>query len=304
MISPLNIVVMLGGPSAEREVSFSTGKAVADALRSLGHDVSEFDPRGFDWILSKKADVVFLALHGTYGEDGTVQQRLERLQIPYTGSGVRTSQIAFDKVISKKIFIQKKIPTPRFIVLNVETNNFPKEWKVPVVMKPVRQGSSVGLFFVHKKSEFEEALKKSLKFDKEVLMEEKINGKELTVGILDGKPLPIIEIRPKKGAYDYHNKYTKGATEYICPAPFHSRTTKKIQQIALKAYNALGCRDYARVDILLDKKNKPFVLEVNTLPGMTATSLLPKAAAAKGISYEMLCQQMVELALKRKKVKK
>lgn len=303
MISPLNIVVMLGGPSEEREVSLNTGKAVSEALSSLGHNVVEFDPRGFDWVLSKKTEVVFLALHGTYGEDGTVQQQLERMSIPYTGCGIKASQLAFDKVASKKIFVQNKISTPKFLSFTTEQKDFPKGWDVPVVMKPVHQGSSVGLFFITRKKDFHEALKKSLKFDKEVLLEEKITGKETTVGIMDGKPLPIVEIRPKKGAYDYHNKYTKGATEYLCPAPFTPALTKKIQELALKAYHALGCRDYARVDILVNKKNKPFVLEVNTLPGMTSTSLLPKAAAAAGISYEMLCQQMIELAIKRKKNK-
>lgn len=298
----LNITVLLGGLSAEREISLLTGKAAAKALRSIGHTITEFDPKdaGTSWKLPEKTDVIFLALHGTYGEDGTVQQHLESLGIPYTGCGVEASRTAFDKVLSKRKFVEAEIPTPRFEVLNSNNKIFPLSWQLPVVLKPVRQGSSVGLFFINDLIEFEPSVNEVLRFDTDVLMEEKITGRESTVGILADECLPIIEIRPKEGSYDYHNKYTKGATEYLCPAPFDQKVTEKIQQVAFSAYHVLGCRDYARVDVMIDNKNNPYVLEVNTLPGLTETSLLPKAAAAAGISYEMLCQKMIDIAMTRK----
>ncbi len=298
----LNIVVMLGGPSAEREVSLSSGAGVVKALRSLGHTVFEIDPQTPDWILPPKTDVVCLApLHGTYGEDGQVQNQLEKLGALYTGCDAEASRIAFDKVITKQKCIKANVPTSKFVVLNSSQTPLPQSLKLPLVIKPVRQGSSVGLQFVEGADDWKDALAASLKFDSEVLVEEKIIGRETTVGILDGRPLPIVEVRPKVGSYDYKNKYTAGATEYFCPADFDLATTKRIQDAALGAFRAIGGRDYSRVDIMVCTNGDPVVLEVNTLPGMTETSLLPKAAAAAGLSYEQLCQQMIDLALKRKK---
>lgn len=299
MRQKLTITVLLGGPSAEREVSLRTGQAVARALRSIGHEVHEVDPVPSLPALPTGTEVVFLALHGTYGEDGTVQAELERLGVPYTGCGPDASRIAFDKTLTKERCVSAGVPTARSVVIEDPNAAFPAALSLPVVVKPVRQGSSVGLQFVNTAAEWSTALRESLHFDSQVLVEERVIGRETTVGILDGKALPIVEVRPRQGSYDYKNKYTSGATEYFCPAPFDSATTQRIQDAALRAFHAVDGRDYARVDVMVSEKNEPVVLEVNTLPGMTETSLLPKAAAAAGISYEDLCQRMIELALKR-----
>jgi D-alanine-D-alanine ligase len=304
MSQTLNITVMMGGPSAEWEVSQRSGAAVARALSSLGHSVQILDPRNKDWQLSPSTQVVFLALHGAYGEDGTVQKHLEELGVPYTGCGVEASHLAFDKLLSKQKFIEAKVPTARHAVINSATAPWPEGWEPPAVLKPARQGSSVGLQFVHSVSDWPGALEEAFRFDTELLMEEKIEGRETTVAILYDKPLPVVEIRTKQGYYDYRNKYTAGANEYFCPAPFDETTTGRIQAAALAAYEAIGGRDYARVDVMVRPNGDPVVLEVNTLPGMTETSLFPKAAAAKGIAFPQLCELMVSMALQRAPKKK
>jgi len=296
----LNITVMLGGPSAEREVSLRSGAAVARALRSLGHNVTEIDPQNGAFVLPGGTDVVFLALHGTYGEDGTVQRQLEKLGAIYTGCDADSSRVAFDKVLTKQRCVKARVPNAEFLVVNSSQAPWPDGWQPPLVVKPVRQGSSVGLQFVERAGDWQPALAEALKFDSEVLVEEKIVGRETTVGILGGEPLPVVEVRPRTGSYDYKNKYTAGCTEYFCPADFDAATTKRIQEAALGAFRAIGGRDYARVDVMVSTGGEPVVLEVNTLPGMTETSLLPKAAAAAGLDYAQLCQRMVELALNRK----
>ncbi|MCD6051998.1 MAG: D-alanine-D-alanine ligase [Verrucomicrobia bacterium] len=301
MSGKLHITVMLGGPSAEREVSLRTGAAVAQSLRSLGHQVDELDPKVPGWKLAEGTQVVFLALHGTYGEDGTVQAELEKLGVPYTGCGVQASKLAFDKVLTKQRCLETQVPTAAFAVFKTANEPMPAHLKPPLVIKPVRQGSSVGLQFVDTKEQWPAALKAALEHDTEVLAEERIMGRETTVGILGGQVLPVVEVRPKQGAYDYTNKYTAGRTEYLCPAPFDEKTTKAIQAAALGAFNSIGGRDYSRVDVMVRENGEPVVLEVNTLPGMTETSLLPKAAAAVGLTYADLCQRMVDLALMRKK---
>jgi D-alanine-D-alanine ligase len=294
----LNICVMSGGPSAEREVSLRSGAAAAAALRSLGHNVSRLDPRGLAWELPPRTEVVFLALHGTYGEDGGAQARLEELNIPYTGCGPEASRVAFDKVLTKKRCLARGVPTARFAVLDAPRPDLPDGWRPPVVLKPVRQGSSVGLHFVERAEEWERALAEALRHDTEVLVEEKIAGRETTVGILEDRPLPVVEIRVKNGAFDYHNKYTPGAAEHVCPADFDAATTARIQAAALGAFHAVGGRDFARVDVMVSAGGHPVVLEVNTLPGLTELSLLPEAAAAAGLGYAQLCQRMVDLALR------
>ena len=300
MSRKLNITVMLGGPSAEREVSLRTGTAVAQALRSLGHTVNELDPRTPDWTLPAGTEVVFLALHGTYGEDGTVQRQLDLLGVPYTGCDAEASRIAFDKVLTKEKCLQAGVPTAKYVTVTSPAVPLPAGLTLPLVAKPSRQGSSVGLQFIERAEEWGTALAESLKFDSEVLIEEKIVGRETTVAILAGQPLPVVEIRPKTGSYDYQRKYTAGATEYFCPADFDAATTKRIQEAALGAFVAVGGRDYSRVDVMVRADGSPVVLEVNTLPGMTETSLLPKAAAAAGMTYAELCQRMIDLALVRK----
>ena len=296
----LKITVMLGGPSAEREVSLRSGASVATALRSLGHQVFELDPREPDWRLAPGTEVVFLALHGTYGEDGTVQAELEKLRVVYTGCDSAASRIGFDKAQTKQRCAAAGVPTARSLVLDSAKTPWPMGWNPPLVLKPVRQGSSVGLQFVERVEQWPGALAESLRHDTEVLLEEKIIGRECTVGVLGDKPLPIVEVRPKSGVYDYRTKYSVGATEYFCPAPFDAATTRRVQDAALGAFRAIGARDYSRVDVMVRANGEPVVLEVNTLPGMTETSLLPKAAAAAGIGYAELCQRMVELALKRR----
>ena len=296
----LNLTVMLGGPSAEREVSLRTGAAVARALRSVGHEIHELDPKTPDWVLPPSTDVVFLALHGTYGEDGTVQQQLDQLGVAYTGCDAESSRLAFDKVLTKQRCVEAGVPTAKFVVVDSASTPWPRGWQPPVVVKPVRQGSSVGLQFVERVADWPAALREALRYDTQLLVEEKIEGRETTVGILGGEVLPVVEVCPKQGTYDYRNKYTPGATDYFCPAPFEPETTARIQAAALGAFHAVGGRDYARVDVMVRANGEPVVLEVNTLPGMTETSLLPKAAAAAGLSYEALCQRMIELALTRR----
>jgi len=299
MSKSLHITVMLGGPSAEREVSLRSGKSVAKALRSLGHVVEELDPKRPDWTLSPATQVVFLALHGTYGEDGTVQRRLDELEVPYTGCDAESSRVGFDKLLTKQKCLAAGVPTARFLVFNSADASWPAGWEPPVVLKPLRQGSSVGLQFVERVENWNQALAESLRHDSEVLMEEKIFGRETTVAILGEHALPLVEVKPKSGGFDYQNKYTPGATDVFCPAAFDVATTKRVQTAALGAFKAIAGRDYARVDVMVRPNGDPVVLEVNSLPGMTELSLFPKAAAAAGIDYPELCRRMVDLALRR-----
>lgn len=298
MTPSLKITVMLGGPSAEREVSLRSGQAVAQALRGLGHEVHELDPCDNTWALPPQTDVVFLALHGTYGEDGTVQRRLDDLGAPYTGCDAEASRVAFDKVLTKERCVAAGVPTARYTVLSAPTDAWPDGFAPPVVIKPVRQGSSVGLQMVDRHADLRSALAEALRYDTHVLIEERVLGREVTVGILEDQALPLIEIRPKQGALDYHNKYTKGATDFFLPAAFDPATAARVQAAALGAFRAIGGRDYARVDVMVRASNDPVVLEVNTLPGMTELSLLPKGAEAVGFGFAALCQKMVELALR------
>jgi D-alanine-D-alanine ligase len=299
MSHPLHIAVFLGGPSAEREVSLRSGAAVARALRALGHQVTEVDAQPGRWALPPGTEVVFLALHGTYGEDGAVQQELEHLGVPYTGCGPEASRLAFDKALTKQRCLAAGVPTAPFVVVDNPAAPWPPGWEPPLVVKPVCQGSSVGLAFVDSPAQWRAALEHALQFDRRALVEPRLFGRETTVGILDGQPLPIVEVRPKRGAYDYQNKYTAGATEYLCPAPLPPDVTARAQAAAVGAFQAIGGRDYARVDIMITTAGDPTVLEINTLPGMTETSLLPKAALAAGLDYGALCQRMIDLALRR-----
>jgi len=295
------ITVMLGGPSAEREVSLRSGAQVAKALRALGHEVHELDPRNPGWKLPANTDVVFLALHGTYGEDGMVQAELDVLGVAYTGCDAEASRIGFNKALTKERCLAAGVPTARFVIISETSAGWPNGWNPPVVLKPLRQGSSVGLQFVERAEDWNHALTEALRHDSEVLVEEKISGRECTVGILGDQILPIMEVRPKTRMYDYNTKYTPGTTDYFCPAPFDAATTKRIGDAALGAFKAIGGRDFSRVDVMVRPSGDPVVLEVNTLPGMTETSSLPKVAAVAGLSYEELCQRMVDLAVARRR---
>jgi len=300
VVKGLKLVVLLGGPSAEREVSLRSGAAVAGALESLGHAVTRIDPQPGKLRLPPDTDAVFVALHGTYGEDGQVQSELDVLGVPYTGCDAAASRLAFDKVLTKERCRAEGVPTARYFTVNKATAPLPDGWAPPLVVKPVRQGSSVGLSFVEDRSEWTAALANGFLHGDELLVEERITGREVTVGVLGDQPLPVVEVRPKAGHYDYANKYTAGRTEYFCPAPFEAVVTRRIQAAGLAAFRAVGGRDYGRVDVMVANDSDPCVLEVNTLPGMTETSLLPKAAAAAGLGYEALCQRMIELALQRR----
>ena len=299
MVNQFQVTVLLGGRGAEREVSLRSGAAVARALRGLGQAVSEVDPAGESWELPTKTEVVFLALHGEYGEDGEVQSRLETLGVPYTGTNAVGSALAFDKVRSKELFQQHQITSPRGVLIDSPTSAPPGSIPAPWILKPAAQGSSVGLNRVEEEAGWNVALADSLRYGGAVLCEECIQGRELTVGVLDGAALPVVEVRPKAGGYNYENKYTPGATDYFCPADLPDEVAKHVQALGLRAFEAVGARDFGRVDVMLNAEFKPYVLEVNTLPGMTETSLLPKAAEVAGINFNALCQCMLELALRR-----
>ncbi|MCX7824192.1 MAG: D-alanine--D-alanine ligase [Verrucomicrobiae bacterium] len=298
------IAVLKGGPSVEREVSLRSGAACAAALRRAGWDVYEVDVRGPRFRLRPGTAVAFLALHGTFGEDGAVQRLLEARGVAYTGCGVRASHDCFDKVRSKQIFVAAGVPTPAYEVVARSAGARPSALTLrpPLVVKPACQGSSVGVTIVRRNSgaAVARALKTAFRHGDRAVVEPFVDGRELTVGIFDGRALPVVEIRPRRGFYDYRNKYTQGATEYLVPAPLPRATTLETQRVALAAFHAAGCRDYARVDLRLSRRGQPFVLEINTLPGMTAMSLLPKAAAAAGIAFEQLCSRMVQMALERR----
>ena len=296
---PKKIAVLMGGPGSERDVSLATGRGVAKALRSLGSEAMEVDVRDKDFQLPKDVDLAFIAVHGTFGEDGQLQKILEDRGVPYTGDGVDESRNAFDKILSKEKFLEHKVATPEWEV--IDAGRRPK-MSVPLVVKPARQGSTVGVVVVKNESELDGAMKEAAKYDRKLLVEKFVCGRELTIGILGDQALPIIEIIPKGGFYDFNTKYpflnpTAGASaQHVCPANIDATLTKKIQELALQAFRALGLMVYARVDVILSDAGEPFVLEANTIPGMTEASLLPEAAAAAGIGYADLCARIIALS--------
>jgi D-alanine-D-alanine ligase len=284
----------MGGISREREISLKTGAAILKALREEGYNAVGIEVSAdiVKQLVEEQIDAAFIALHGRWGEDGTVQGLLELLHIPYTGSGVLASALAMNKIKAKELFRFHHIPTPEFITLHeggFEEPPFPPPW----VAKPASEGSTIGVGIVMERSGLEEAIRIAQEYDQEVLIERFIDGKELTVGILNGEPLPVIEIAPTEGFYDYEAKYTPGKTEYRCPAPISEEIQREAQELSLKAYRCLGCQGCARVDLRMSEQGEVFIIEVNTVPGMTETSLVPKAAAQKGISFP----QLVELIL-------
>lgn len=287
------IGVLMGGASEEREISLKTGTAVLKALLDKGYNAVSIDA-GKDLayrLVREEIDIAFIALHGRYGEDGCVQGTLEVMGIPYTGSGVQASALAMDKIAAKKMFRFNGVSTPGFGIF--EEGRKMKGINVPFIVKPATQGSAIGVSIVRKKTEIPKAIAEATRHGGPVLIEEFIEGRELTVSILDGRVLPIIEIRPKEGFYDYKAKYTKGMTEFTCPAKLKKSVEKRVATEALGAYKALNCMGAARVDVMLDSKESPYVLEVNTIPGMTELSLYPRSAAAAGMNYPKLVEEML-----------
>jgi D-alanine-D-alanine ligase len=296
---PKKIAVLMGGPGSERDVSLATGCGVSKALRSLGVDVIDVDVRDENFPLPDDVDLAFITIHGTFGEDGQVQKILEDRGVAYTGDGVEESRIAFDKILSKEKFREHNVVTPEWEI--IDAGRRPKT-PVPLVVKPPRQGSTVGVVIVKNQSELDSAMAEAAKYDRELLVEKFVSGRELTIGILGDQALPILEIIPKGGFYDFNNKYpflnpqSGGGAEHVCPAKIGPAKTKKIQELALQTFRALGLVVYGRVDVILSEAGEPFVLEVNTIPGMTEASLLPEAAAAAGINYVDLCLRIIELS--------
>jgi D-alanine-D-alanine ligase len=301
--------VLYGGRSAEREVSLMSGSGVLKALKDKGVDAHGFDTGEKDIaeLAAQKFDRVFIALHGRYGEDGTLQGVLEQLGIPYTGSGVMASSIGMDKIMTKRIWLSHDLPTPRFKVLDAKTTTpeqlrtVPDELGLPVMLKAPHEGSTIGISKVTGYSEMNEGFANCAKYDEVVLAEEFISGREFTVPVLgkgrDARALPIVEIRAPEGNYDYQHKYFSDDTQYLCPAPLDAALTQKMQTIAVQAFNALGCVGWARVDFMLRATdNEPFLLEINTSPGMTGHSLVPMSAKAAGVSYEDLCLNILKTA--------
>ncbi|HSV62466.1 MAG TPA: D-alanine--D-alanine ligase [Chthoniobacterales bacterium] len=303
---PKKIAVLMGGPGSERDVSLATGRGVVKALRSLGCDVTEVDVRGADFVLPEDIDLAFLTIHGTFGEDGQLQQILEDRGVPYTGEGVEESSLAFDKIRSKEVFREHGVTTPYWQTIGAGQR---PAMPIPLVIKAPRQGSTVGVHIIRNEKDIDGAIADASTYDRELLVEKFVPGRELTVGILGDQALPIIEIIPKGGFYDFTNKYpflnpsAGGAAEHVCPAKITPEKTNEVQQLALRAFRALGLKVYARVDVLLPDDGVPTVLEANTIPGMTEASLLPEAAAVAGITYPQLCARIIELSAKRSATK-
>ncbi len=331
----MKVAVLMGGRSSEREISLRTGRGIAQALRSLGHEVVAVDaangrllpageeeraalpsealePAGEVALARPEtlagAEVVLIALHGAAGENGTLQALLDLAGKPYTGSGMLASALAMNKAVAKRLFQQENIPTPRWVLVEVNgllhallrTGGVPlplQRLGMPLVVKPNEEGSSVGLSVVRKAEELLPAVNQAAQYGREILVEEYVTGRELSVAVLGEQPLPVVEIRPRGGLYDYESKYTAGKSEYICPADLPQEVSRQVGELALRAIRALGCRGVLRVDFRLDPQNAPYCLEVNTVPGMTPTSLVPMAAKAVGLSYDQVVQRMLDLAL-------
>jgi D-alanine-D-alanine ligase len=296
------IAVLMGGPGSERLVSMASGRGVLDALNSLGADAYAVDVHDDGFELKLGTDFAFNVIHGTYGEDGGVQAELERRGVRYSGEGVEESRTAIDKIRSKECFVRHGVPTPGFEVIAAGER---PAIGIPLVLKAPREGSSVGVYIVREECELQAALVEVARYSQTVLVEEFVEGRELTVGILGDDALPVIEIRARKDFYNFENKYPflnpkAAGADHLCPAPLSVECERLVKETALKAHRALGLRVYSRVDLLLRDDGSVYVLEINTIPGMTPSSLLPEAAGEVGISYAQLCRTVIELSLSRK----
>ncbi len=304
----LNISVLMGGPSAEHAISLKSGLGVAEALRARGWQVANLvipqdltvdaaSQLARQALERSETDVVFIALHGPFGEDGTIQQLCEDLGLAYTGSDPAASAMGLDKVASRRRFESQGLRVPRWQSLEASRRPHIEQAAIamgfPVVVKPTNQGSSLGVTITHGPGALGEAVTKAAAFDTRILLEAFVRGRELTVGIIEGQALPVVEIQPRHPFFDYTAKYTPGETRYVVPAELEEEIRRRVQQDALRAHQALGCRDVSRVDLILDEAGEPVILEVNTIPGFTATSLLPKAAACIDLSYDDLCDRLV-----------
>lgn len=294
--------VLYGGKSAEREVSLMSGAGVQEALLSKGVDAHLFDTglRTISELAAEKFDCVFIALHGRYGEDGTIQGALELLGIPYTGSGPMASSLAMDKVMTKRVWLEAGLPTPGYVALHHESglSDCVAKLGVPLIMKPPHEGSTLGIVKATTEADVLGAYREAAKFDEVVLAEQFITGRELTIAILGkgdaARALPLIEIVAPQGNYDYEHKYFSDDTQYLCPAPISEETAKHVADICVRAYRALGCEGWGRADVILDEQGKAWLLEMNTSPGMTGHSLVPMAAKAVGMSYSDLCVHILQ----------
>ena len=303
LLTTKRIAVLMGGLSAEREISLRSGRAVWAALIRKGYDAIplEVDASVVARLREVRAQIAFIALHGPGGEDGTIQGMLEVLRMPYTGSGVQACALAMDKAMTKCLLEHGDLPVPRGFVrtLRERRRPLPSGFKLPLVVKPVSQGSTLGITIIRKRRGLGAALQAAFAYGSAALIEEYIDGRELTVAILNDRPLPVVEIIPKSGFYDFGSKYTPGASHYHAPAKLSSRMTKQLQVLALEVHRRLGCRGATRVDFRLDKRGRPFILELNAVPGMTETSLLPMAAKAARLSYEDMVEAILASALQR-----
>ncbi|AGL01439.1 D-alanine--D-alanine ligase [Desulfoscipio gibsoniae] len=307
------IGVLLGGRSAEREVSLRTGEAIHRALLSIGYDAVKIDVDNniVENLKAQQIELAFIALHGKYGEDGTVQGLLEMLDIPYTGSDVLASAIAINKIATKKILLYEGLPTPEFFTVsrsqysNDAMDTIAEKiiaMGLPVVVKAATQGSTIGISFVRHRDDINSAIEQAFQYDPNVLVEKMVDGVEVTASVLGNENpqvLPLIEIFSTTGVYDYTAKYTVGLSDHIIPPRLPDDVQQNIKELAYKAYLAIGCRGLSRVDFMVDQSGHPYVLEVNTIPGMTETSLFPDAARAAGISFEALVGKIVELAMEK-----
>ncbi len=301
MLTGKTIAVLMGGPGSEREISLVSAKSVSEALSTLdGVKVIDVDVRDASFELPAGTDLAYNVIHGTFGEDGRLQAVLEEKGVPYTGAGVASSKLAFDKIDSKECFEKHGVPSPKYEYWCMNETDAP-EMPLPFVVKPPCEGSSVGVHIVKDEAQLKEAKEDVSDYAEIALVEAFIEGKELTVGVLGDQAFPIVHICPKSGFYDINNKYpwlnNAGGTDYICPADLPEEVTKAVQDAALQAHQCLGIEVYSRVDVLLDSENNPWVLEANTIPGMTPSSLLPKGAQAAGIDFTELCVRIAEMSL-------
>jgi D-alanine-D-alanine ligase len=309
----VRVAVLKGGPSLERQVSLRSGARVEDALERLGHEVLPIDvgPDLIEQLEAQRPDVAFLALHGRGGEDGTVQELLDIVGIPYTGSGVLACMRSVDKVLTKHLLIEAGLPTPEFFAFSETAFRelgaadalpaIEERLAFPIVVKPAAQGSALGVKFARTAGDVPAALVAAFSYDARVLLERHVAGRDVAVSILDGRALPVVEAVPRdEDFYDFESRYEIGRTDFVCPANLSPECTARTQELAVATYELLGCRGFARVDLMVeDGSGEPLVLEVNAIPGLTETSLLPMAAEASGISFDELIARIVELALQR-----